>query len=64
MFNPIYLRDLSCRLHLLARDCPDLQTAAELRKMVDEIRAKAGDAESLSLTSAPYRSAASAPSYP
>jgi hypothetical protein len=64
MFNPIYLRDLSCRLHLLARDCPDLQTAAELRKMVDEIRAKAGDAESFSFINAPYRSAASAPSNP
>jgi hypothetical protein len=48
MFNPVYLRDLSCRLHLLARDCGDVRTAAELRRTVDEIRARADDAESLS----------------
>ena len=47
MFNPVYLRDLSCRLHLLARDCGDAR-AAELRRTVDEIRARADDAESLS----------------
>jgi hypothetical protein len=48
MFNPVYVRDLSCRLQLLSRDCRDNQTATELRKMVDEMRAKADDAESLS----------------
>ena len=47
MFNPVYVRDLSCRLQLLSRDCIDLQTATELRKMVDEMRAKTDDAESL-----------------
>jgi hypothetical protein len=48
MFDPVYLRDLSCRLHLLSRDCFDLGTAGELRRVVDELRAKADDAESLS----------------
>jgi hypothetical protein len=47
MFKP-YLRDRSCRLHLLARVCGDVRTAAELRRTVDEIRARADDAESLS----------------
>jgi hypothetical protein len=47
MFNT-YLYDLSCRLHLLARDCLDPQTATELRKTADEIRAKMDDAENLS----------------
>jgi hypothetical protein len=47
MFNPVYLRDLSCRLHLLARDCLDIPTANELGKTADEIRAKADDAERL-----------------
>ncbi len=48
MFDPVYLRDISCRLHLLSRDCSDLATAKGLTRMVDEMRAKADDAESLS----------------
>lgn len=48
MFDPVYLRDLSCRLHLLSRDCIDPATATELGRLVDEMRAKADDAESLS----------------
>jgi hypothetical protein len=48
MFNPTYLYDLSCRLHLLARDCLDPQAATELRKTADEVRAKMDDAENLS----------------
>jgi hypothetical protein len=47
MFNLGYLRDLSCRLHLLARDCGDVRTAVELRRTVDEIWARADDAENL-----------------
>jgi hypothetical protein len=47
MFDPVYLRDVSCRLHLLSRDCSDHATAGELRRLVDEMRAKADEAESL-----------------
>lgn len=47
MFDPVYLRDVSCRLHLLSRDCPDATTAGELRRLVDEMRAKADEAETL-----------------
>jgi hypothetical protein len=48
MFNPVYICDRSCRLHLLARDCGGVRTAAELRRTVDENRARANNAESLS----------------
>ncbi len=48
MFDAIYLLDVSCRLHLLARDCFDFSTAAQLSKMADEMRARADEAEYLS----------------
>jgi hypothetical protein len=47
MFDPVYLRDVACRLHLLARDCLDLATAGELRRLADETHAKADEAEGI-----------------
>ena len=47
MFDPIYVRDVSCRLHLLSRDCHDPATARELSRIADEMHAKAEEAESL-----------------
>jgi hypothetical protein len=47
MFDPVYLRDVACRLHLLSRDCLDNATAGELRRLADETHAKADEAEGL-----------------
>jgi hypothetical protein len=47
MFDPVYLRDAACRLHLLSRDCIDGSTAAELQQLADEMHAKADEAEGI-----------------
>jgi len=47
MFDPVYLRDVACRLNLLARDCLDPATAGELGRLADETQAKADEAEEI-----------------
>ncbi len=52
MLDVGYVRGLSMRCHALARNCFDLAAATELRRIGDELAAKAADCERVALVPA------------
>ncbi len=58
MLDPGYLRGLSMRCHSLARNCFDLATATELRRIGEELSAKAADRDNVERASVPCESRA------
>ncbi len=52
MLDVGYVRGLSMRCHALARNCFDLAAATELRRIGDELAAKAANGERVALVPA------------